>query len=136
MKAMSNAQHTVTETCGRCNGTGHYSYNQTHGTMCYGCMGCGTVTLTAAQAKTRTTRRRAAEAREATAQTTYAANATLSNTVLDRLLAAWGAEFAAIPEAGRRCRVADKARVILAQRGVKVSTSVGDLAPHLDSLGV
>lgn len=34
--------HTVTfetKTCGRCGGSGHYSYNQMHGTTCYGCSG-------------------------------------------------------------------------------------------------
>jgi hypothetical protein len=30
------------QTCTRCNGSGQYSYNQIHGTMCYGCGGCGT----------------------------------------------------------------------------------------------
>ena len=29
------------ETCGRCGGSGHYSYNQIHGTVCYGCGGRG-----------------------------------------------------------------------------------------------
>ena len=28
-----------TETCGRCGGSGHYSYNSMHGTVCYGCSG-------------------------------------------------------------------------------------------------
>lgn len=28
-----------TETCGRCGGTGHYSYNQISGTRCFGCEG-------------------------------------------------------------------------------------------------
>lgn len=28
-----------TEPCRRCGGTGHYSYNQRHGSMCYGCNG-------------------------------------------------------------------------------------------------
>lgn len=27
------------ETCGRCGGTGHYSYNQISGTRCFGCNG-------------------------------------------------------------------------------------------------
>lgn len=27
--------------CGRCGGSGHYSFNMIHGTMCYGCGGCG-----------------------------------------------------------------------------------------------
>lgn len=31
-----------TEDCGRCGGTGHYSYNQIDGTRCYGCGGKGT----------------------------------------------------------------------------------------------
>lgn len=31
-----------TETCGRCGGSGHYSYNQIDGTRCYGCGGTGT----------------------------------------------------------------------------------------------
>lgn len=30
-----------TEACGRCGGTGHYSYNQVDGTRCYGCGGSG-----------------------------------------------------------------------------------------------
>lgn len=29
------------ETCGRCGGTGHYSYNPIHGTVCLGCGGAG-----------------------------------------------------------------------------------------------
>ena len=29
------------QTCTRCHGSGHYSYNQIHGTMCYGCGGTG-----------------------------------------------------------------------------------------------
>jgi hypothetical protein len=29
------------DTCGRCGGSGHYSYNQIHGTVCYGCNGHG-----------------------------------------------------------------------------------------------
>jgi len=28
-----------TSTCGRCGGSGHYSYNMMHGTVCYGCAG-------------------------------------------------------------------------------------------------
>jgi len=27
--------------CGRCGGSGHYSFNQIHGTTCYGCGGSG-----------------------------------------------------------------------------------------------
>ena len=27
--------------CSRCGGSGHYSYNPIHGTMCYGCQGKG-----------------------------------------------------------------------------------------------
>lgn len=30
-----------TKECSRCGGSGHYSYNQMHGTMCYGCSGSG-----------------------------------------------------------------------------------------------
>lgn len=30
-----------TEACGRCGGSGHYSYNQIDGTRCYGCGGSG-----------------------------------------------------------------------------------------------
>lgn len=30
--------------CPRCGGSGHFSYNQMDGTMCYGCMGSGVVT--------------------------------------------------------------------------------------------
>lgn len=29
------------EPCSRCGGCGQYSYNQMHGSMCYGCQGCG-----------------------------------------------------------------------------------------------
>jgi hypothetical protein len=29
------------ETCGRCGGSGRYSYNQMHGSVCYGCNGNG-----------------------------------------------------------------------------------------------
>lgn len=31
------------ETCRRCGGTGHYSYNRTDGSTCYGCAGTGKV---------------------------------------------------------------------------------------------
>lgn len=34
---------SITKPCGRCGGTGQYSYNQVHGTMCYGCSGKGVV---------------------------------------------------------------------------------------------
>lgn len=30
-----------TQTCGRCGGSGHYSYCQRYGTMCFGCNGTG-----------------------------------------------------------------------------------------------
>ena len=30
-----------TKTCSRCGGSGHYSFNLMHGTMCYGCNGKG-----------------------------------------------------------------------------------------------
>lgn len=30
-----------TKTCSRCGGSGHYSFNLMHGTMCYGCNGSG-----------------------------------------------------------------------------------------------
>lgn len=35
--------------CGRCGGTGHYSYNTTDGSTCYGCSGRGTVRTTMAR---------------------------------------------------------------------------------------
>lgn len=31
----------VSSTCDRCGGSGHYSFNQIHGTTCYGCKGTG-----------------------------------------------------------------------------------------------
>jgi hypothetical protein len=40
----------ATETCGRCGGSGHYSYNQINGTVCFGCHGQKT-RLTKAGAK-------------------------------------------------------------------------------------
>jgi hypothetical protein len=36
---MANAPLFETEPCGRCGGTGHYSYNQINGTTCFGCAG-------------------------------------------------------------------------------------------------
>lgn len=33
----------ATTTCGRCGGSGHYSFNQVDGTVCYGCIGTGYV---------------------------------------------------------------------------------------------
>jgi len=42
-----------TETCSRCGGSGHYSYNQRTGTICFKCGGAGTQ-LTRAGAKART----------------------------------------------------------------------------------
>lgn len=29
------------QTCGRCGGSGHHSYNERHGSICYGCSGSG-----------------------------------------------------------------------------------------------
>jgi hypothetical protein len=54
MNTTPNADTKVTllyekKTCGRCGGSGHYSYNQMHGTVCYGCAGRKT-TLTKAGA--------------------------------------------------------------------------------------
>lgn len=37
---MSNFE---TKTCGRCGGSGHYSFNLMYGTMCFGCKGSGIV---------------------------------------------------------------------------------------------
>lgn len=39
-----------TQACGRCAGTGHYSYNASHGTTCYGCSGAGKVLTKQARA--------------------------------------------------------------------------------------
>jgi DnaJ-class molecular chaperone len=40
------------KTCERCGGSGNYSFNLTHGTVCFGCNGRGTVTVdVAAEAK-------------------------------------------------------------------------------------
>lgn len=39
-----------TETCGRCGGSGRYSYNQIDGDRCYGCNGRGRVLTAKAQA--------------------------------------------------------------------------------------
>jgi hypothetical protein len=48
---MINKQGFPIETCSRCLGTGHYSYNLKDGTICYGCLGNGTqVTKPARQA--------------------------------------------------------------------------------------
>jgi 1,2-phenylacetyl-CoA epoxidase PaaB subunit len=38
---METAAHSQTYTCTRCNGTGRYSFNLQHGTMCFGCKGTG-----------------------------------------------------------------------------------------------
>lgn len=40
---MTNTPNTQFEskTCSRCGGSGHFSFNLMHGTMCYGCQGTG-----------------------------------------------------------------------------------------------
>jgi len=38
---MTNVAERQTYTCTRCNGTGRYSFNLQHGTMCFGCKGTG-----------------------------------------------------------------------------------------------
>jgi hypothetical protein len=38
-----NAQGFEITTCGRCGGSGSYSFNQVHGSTCYGCGGSGKV---------------------------------------------------------------------------------------------
>jgi len=37
------ARLKLTPTCGRCGGSGHYSFNQIDGSRCYGCGGAGVV---------------------------------------------------------------------------------------------
>ena len=42
MSVMTPEQSTFeAETCGRCGGSGNYSFNQIDGTRCYGCGGSG-----------------------------------------------------------------------------------------------
>lgn len=38
---MSDTAERQAYTCTRCNGTGRFSFNQQHGTKCYGCNGTG-----------------------------------------------------------------------------------------------
>jgi 1,2-phenylacetyl-CoA epoxidase PaaB subunit len=38
---MTDVAERQTYTCTRCNGTGRYSFNLQHGTMCFGCRGTG-----------------------------------------------------------------------------------------------
>lgn len=45
----------TTETCPRCDGSGHYSYNALHGSVCYGCQGKGWVPMKPAKQKRRKT---------------------------------------------------------------------------------
>jgi len=40
-KKMKTTDLFETATCGRCAGSGHYSFNMMHGTVCYGCGGSG-----------------------------------------------------------------------------------------------
>jgi hypothetical protein len=42
-----NTRSTATKDCPRCGGTGHYLFNQIHGTICYGCNGKGVVPVNA-----------------------------------------------------------------------------------------
>jgi hypothetical protein len=39
--ALTNALGFEIKTCSRCGGSGHYSYNQMHGSRCFGCGGDG-----------------------------------------------------------------------------------------------
>ncbi len=71
---MISKTKTYTEECGRCCGTGHYSFNLIDGTMCYGCMGTGARTYktspkvrAAAKAKRDAKREASAAKREARA---------------------------------------------------------------------
>jgi hypothetical protein len=43
MSTMTNKQGFPIETCDRCQGSGKYSFNMVHGSMCFGCSGSGTV---------------------------------------------------------------------------------------------
>jgi hypothetical protein len=38
---LTNALGFEIKTCSRCGGSGQFSYNQIHGSKCYGCAGCG-----------------------------------------------------------------------------------------------
>lgn len=38
---MSSTKTPITYPCSRCGGSGRYSFNLIHGTMCYGCRGTG-----------------------------------------------------------------------------------------------
>jgi len=40
-EAKGTAKHTYVPVCGRCGGTGHYSFCQMYGTTCFGCSGTG-----------------------------------------------------------------------------------------------
>lgn len=39
LETLTEPRKIETETCGRCGGTGHYSYNQITGTVCFKCHG-------------------------------------------------------------------------------------------------
>jgi len=77
MKTFS--QFTITETiekqtCPRCGGSGKYSFNLMHGSMCYGCKGTGYVMVDkAAQAKNKLAKEKRQEQQKAIQAKTKAA---------------------------------------------------------------
>jgi hypothetical protein len=105
------------ETCGRCCGTGRYSYNQMDGDKCYGCMGCGRrivrITgklVTEALARIAAgeldgyfaTCKRNAEARAMLAPLTETITATWKNSIISRSYSAASREEGAPPLLTRR----------------------------------
>jgi hypothetical protein len=115
--------------CWKCQGTGRYDAPTSYPGGCFACNGTGLHT----RSRKADARR---EARERKANAQAQATAARAKVVIDRLLAAWGDEFEHIPAEYRHMHVTQKAQCQLRDMGVKVSTVVVDLEPHLNALGV
>lgn len=118
----------TTETCSRCGGSGSYSFNLRHGSMCYGCNGSGTVVVTPAQLKARAARQAKATKTNAEREAATANRVALSSRLQPILEARWGDRVRAegnyrmiglLGEAARFLKVRDTVEAVAAALGVE-----------------
>lgn len=125
---MTTAQKTRV-TCTRCGGDGQYHAPTSLPGGCFACCGTGYFMV-----EPKTVARR--EARERKADIQAADLRAISAQVTDRLLAAWGDEFAHIDEDYRHMHVTQKAQRILFQQHRINVKGTWNMIQHLDLLGV
>lgn len=126
----------ITLTCPRCNGTGHYSYHPSYGTVCFKCNGAGTIEYTEAQYKAMQKRaNKAAEIKELR-QEEMKAKAAISAQVVDALIARYvdSKEFqrriAHSPDS-KPLQMEVALLLFCREKGIKRYNWIGELAQYL-----